>query len=722
MQTEAATLSRRNFISASAAAAGGLMLGISVPVDSRPAAAATTNSKLTAWVTVGTDQRVIIQVGSAEMGQGILTSLPQILAEELMVDWNKVITRPAPPDPAYINPMYGQQLTAGSGSVRGYFNAMLKAGATAREMLVAAAAKKLGVSPSLCVAAHGIVSVPSTGASITYGEVAADAALLTPPSDPIILSATRGYQLVGKAIRRVDIPSKVNGSAVFGIDARLPGMVYAAIKHCPTLGGTVASVPPPPAGTLAVVNLGNAVGVVAADTYAAIRAARSLAVTWNIPASSQNLDTAIIASQAATLMNTGKAAVAEVVGDPDGALAKAAKVVTATYGVPYLPHACMEPLNCTVDLRATSCTIYAPTQAPGSVQATAAALTGLKPSAITVKSLFMGGGLGRKFEIDYITQAVKIAQAVGKPVKLTWSREEDFGNDQYRPTALVKVTTGLDASGNVTASVNRIVSPSIMFQRGWIPDGVADSQCTEGCTGLAYKFGSRRTEFVRHPAAIPVGFWRSVGHSINAFVIESAIDEAANAAGKNPYAFRRTLLSGNARALAVLDAAAQLGGWSAALPAGHARGIAFAESFGSLTAQVIEIAQVSAPGVTPVMIQVVKVSVAVDCGTVVNPDIARAQIEGGVIHGLNAAQWGKLTFSQGKIQQKNFDSFKMMRLHDAPLISVVFVKSAGAPLGGIGEVGVPAAAPALANAYARLTGVRKRSLPLGISTATSGDD
>lgn len=721
MNADAVTLNRRNFLSISSAAAGSLVLGVSVPFAGRTAAAAGA-SRVTAWITIAANQTVTIEVGSAEMGQGVLTSLPQIIAEELMVNWRKVVTRMAPPDTAYINPMYGSQLTAGSGSVRGYFDAMLKAGATAREMLVAAAAARLGVSAGQCEVANGVVSVPSTGQSITYGEVAGDAALLLPPSDPVILSKTRGYRLVGKSLARLDIPSKVNGSAVFGIDARLPGMVYAAIKHCPTMGGTVATTPATPAGALAVVNLGNAVAVVANDTYAAIRAARQLTVAWNIPAASLKLDSSMIASEAQRLMGAGPAMVAETKGNPEAALSSAAKVVSATYSFPYLPHACMEPLNCTVDLRADGCTIHAPTQAPGTVQAVAAGITGLPAAKIKVKSLLMGGGLGRKFEADYIAQAVTIAKQIGKPVKLTWSREEDFANDQYRPMALIKADTALDSSGNVTAATYRIVSPSILFQRQWIPEGVPDGQCTEGCTGLAYGFPNRKTEYIRHGAAIPVGFWRSVGHSINAFVVESAIDEAALAAGKNPYAFRRKLLTGNPRALRVLDAAASLGNWSSPVPTGHARGIAFAESFGSMTAQVVEIARTSAAGVLPVMVRVVKVSVAVDCGMVINPNIATAQIEGGVIHGLNAVQWGRLTFDAGKIQQHNFDDFKMMRIADAPQISVKFLESPGEKLGGIGEVGVPAVGPALANAYARLTGERKRSLPLGISVATSGDD
>ncbi len=710
-------MQRRNFLKVSAAAAGGLLLGITIPLRSRAMAAGGT--EISAWISIAPDETVTIQVGSSEMGQGVLTSLPQIVAEELMADWSKVKTLMAPPASAYFNPMYQQQLTAGSGSVRGYFDAMLKAGATAREMLVTAAANQLGVSPSACTVSDGVVT--ANGQSRTFGEVAAEAALLPPPANPVILSASRGYLHIGQSVKRLDIPSKVNGSAKFGIDARIPGMVYAAIKHCPVFGGTVASTPATPAGAIAVVNLGNAVAVVANDTWAAFRLTRTLSVSWDYPANTDSVDSSKIADKAASLMATGTAAVAEAKGDLAAGFAKAKKRITSTYSFPYLPHACMEPLSCTVELTADACTIFAPTQAPDAVQAVAAAVTGLAPSAISVTSLMMGGGLGRKFEIDYVKQAVTIAKQVGQPVKLTWSREEDFANDQYRPMALVKAKTGIDGKGNVTASLFRIVSPSILFQRSWILDGEADNQCTEGCIDLPYDFGSRKTEYVRHPAEIPVGFWRSVGHSINAFVVESAIDEAAKAAGINPYKYRRKLLAGNARALKVLAAAAKLGRWGTRLPRGHARGIAYAESFGSLTAQVVQIAKVAGSG-SPPKIRVVKVSVAVDCGMVVNPDIARAQIEGGVIHGLNAAQWGRLQFDNGRIQQRNFDEFKMMRLRDAPKIAVTFINTAGAALGGIGEVGVPAVGPALANAYAKLTGIRKRKLPLGISKASGGDD
>lgn len=711
-------VSRRVFLGGAAAATGGLVLGVRFE---SPARAAVATSEVTAWVSISSNEVVTIQVGASEMGQGVLSGLPQILAEELMVDWRKVVTEAAPAGAAYINPLMGAQMTGGSMSVRGYFQAMLKAGATAREMLVAAAAARLGVSPGDCTVTRGVVTSTSTGQSVTYGAVAADAALLTPPANPTLLSSTRGFQLVGKPVARPDLPRKVNGKALYGIDVRVPGMVYAAIKHCPTIGGSVVGTPATPAGTLAVVPLGNAVAVVAKDTWSAFVGARNVQVNWSIPAASNNLDSSVIATQAASLMSTGTPVVAETEGNPDGALATAQKVLTMTYSVPYLPHACMEPLNCTVQVLADRCDIWVPTQAPGLVVFTASAITGLAPDKIFVHSMLMGGGLGRKFEQDFVAQAVKVAKAIGKPVKLTWSREEDFGNDQFRPMALSRVKAGLDANGRISGWVNRIVSPSILLQRGWIQDGQVDSQAVDGAVDLSYGFLTRRTEYVRHPSAIPAGFWRSVGHSFNAFIVESAIDEMALAAGADPLALRRKLLVGKTRQLTVLNAAAKLGGWGTALPAGRARGIAFNESFGSLCAQVIEIEQVSPAGVTPVQIKVVRVSCAVDCGIAINPDSIEAQMQSGIVHGLNAAQWGEIRFDKGRPQTRNFDNYPMMRLHDMPKVDVKIVTTPGVTVGGIGEVGVPCTAPALANAYAALTGVRLRNLPLRVSTATSGE-
>ncbi len=706
-----AKLGRRGFITAAAALTGGLLIGITVPGRARAGVPAASVSPVTAWVSIGTDESVSILVGSSEMGQGIISGLPQVLAEELMVDWAKVTTAHAPAGAAYVNPSSGMQLTGGSNSMRGYFSAMLTAGAAARTMLVQAAAAAMGVTPESCTAASGVVSAPG-GKSISYGQVAAAAALLPVPANPVILSSPGHYRLIGTPVARPDIPGKTNGSAIYGIDVVVPGMVYAAIAQCPAVGGTFTALPAAPAGTLGVVPVGkSAIAVVAHDTYTAIRAARSLPVKWSIPKASQAINSAAILSTAKTLMTTGAAVVGESSGDIAKAMAGAAKTLTLTYSVPYLPHACMEVLNCTVSITAAGCEIWAPTQAPGLVVMTAAAITGLPAAAIKVHTMFLGGGLGRKFEQDFIAQAVTVAKALGKPVKLTWSREQDFTHDQYRPFALCRVTAGLNADGSVAAWANRIVSPSILGQRGWVPPGGEDGQAVDGAVGQPYALGARLVDYVAHPCPVPVGFWRSVGNSYNAFVVESAIDELAKAAGMDPLAYRRKLLAGNTRALAVLNAAATLSGWGSAPAAGHARGIAYHESFGSIAAQVIEVTQTAATATQPAQIKLVRVSAAIDCGTAVNPDSVIAQVQSGVVHGLNAALWGRTTFSGGVASPENFDNYRMMRMRDMPRIDVTLVDTGG-PIGGVGEVGVPCVAPALANAWAALTGLRVRDLPM----------
>ena len=490
----------------------------------------------------------------------------------------------------------------------------------------------------------------------------------------------------------------------------LPGMVYAAIKPCPTLGGTVSGTVAVPTGAIAAVSLGNAVAAVAGNTWQAMQAARQLSVNWSIPTSSASLDSTVIQTQAQTLMASGPVIVAESSGDTVGGLAGAASTVDVSYSLPYLAHACMEVLNCTVNLTSSSCDIWVPTQAPSSVLATAAALTGLATSQINVHPTFLGGGLGRKFEVDYVIQAIKIAQAIGQPVKLTWPREQDMGNDQYRPMALSRIQAGVDSTGNIVAWSNRIVSPSILGQRGWIPPAANDSQATDGATALVYGFGSRLVEYVKHPAAVPVGFWRSVGHSINAFAVESAIDEIALSLNIDPLLFRQRLLSASldplaSRGLAVLNQAASLGNWGTSLPSGHAQGLAFSVGFGSLVAEVVEISQPAAGS-----IKVHKVACAIDCGTAVNPDSVEAQMQGAIHHALSAALWGQVTFSAGVPSARNFSNYRVMVLNESPSISVDIIES-GAALGGVGEPGVPGIAPAVANAYARLTGTRVRSLP-----------
>lgn len=704
------TLSRRQFIASSAAAGGGLLLAFGLPLTSRLAKAAGTavSSTVNTWIQIGSDESITVLVGATDMGQGVLSGLAQIVAEELMVDWSKVAAVEAPANPAYGNPLFGGfQFTGGSTSVRGYYQPLRVAGAAARDMLIAAAANAWGVAPSQCSAANGIVTRTGTTQTLSYGALAPLAALLPVPANPA-LTDPANFRLIGKPVPRLDLPAKVDGSAVYGIDVHVPGMTYATVVHCPSLGGTCTTLPPTPSGATALVNLGNAVAVVANSTWAAFQAAEQLNgnIAWNIPASAASISSAAIFTQAQQLMQSGSALVAEAQGDVEAALAASAKVLDLSYDLPYVAHATMEVMNCTASVTASACEIWAPTQGQTSAVYTAAAITGLSPAAIQVHTTFLGGGLGRKIEMDFIAQAIQVSKAIGKPVKLTWRREEDFAHDQYRPMALVRVRAGLDASGNVTAWAFRNVSPSILGQRGYIGPNDVDSQAIEGADGLAYAFATRRLDWVPHPAAVPVGFWRSVGNSINAFAAESAIDELALAAGVDPLAYRRRLLASDTRSLAVLNAAAALAGWDTAPPAGHARGIAFWASFGSVVCQVAEVS-----GTTPQTLRVNRVVCVIDCGSVVNPDSVVAQMQGGIVHGMTAALWGKVTFANGVASARNFDNYRMMRMRDMPQVDVQIIAS-GAALGGVGEAGVPPIAPAIANAYARLTGQRLRTLPL----------
>ncbi len=707
---KAGLLDRRQFL----ATTGGLLLAFTLKGNVRAAYAAgppihidpdytgdPVSANINAWIRIGADESVTVLIGSAEMGQGAYSGLAQIAAEELKVDWQKVTALPCPSSMAWI--------TGGSTSIRNNYQMFRMAGATAREMLIAAAARTWKVPASACHAVNGAVVNSRTNASLTYGRLARLAAMMPVPANPP-LTASADFQLIGKPVPRIDLPSKTDGSAVYGIDVCLPGMVFAVIKNCPTLGGTLQSTPSVPPGASAVVPLDNAVAVVATNTWQAMQAADQLEVSWNIPSSAQNLTSSVILAQAQQLMATGTPVTAERQGDATSALNGAARVLNMTYTFPYLAHACMEVLNCTVQLTATTCDIWAPTQAPGWVQASVAALTGLAAGNINVHPTLLGGGLGRKIEQDYVVQAIRVAKAIGQPVKLTWSREEDMGHDQYRPMALVNVKAGLDSASNVVGWSNRIVSPSILFQRGWIPGGALDTQATEGATELPYALGGRLVEFVRHTATVPVGFWRSVGHSFNAFAVESAIDEIALATGADPLTLRRRLLAASLdplapRSLAVLNAAAALGGWGSALAPGHAQGLAFASSFGSLVAQVVEISQPAAGSLT-----VHKVACVIDCGSAINPDSIAAQMQGGIFHGLSAILWGQVNFTNGRASAHNFSNYRMLRMKEAPTVSVQIIQS-GAPLGGVGEPGVPPIGPAVANAYARLTGQRIRTLP-----------
>ena len=742
---ESPTLRRRTFIGAAA----GLTLGFVLPVVGRAGRAeAATTAAVNAWLTIGSDNVVTLTVGSSDMGQGSFDGLAQILCEDLMVDPNKVKLVQGGPTLANPAPIGTAINTVGSGVTRNNFWKLRDAGAIAREMLVAAAMARIGdAERANYTVAKGVITHVPSGATLSYGKVAAAAALLTPPaSAPLVPDAE--FKCIGKTLQRHDIPFKVDGSAIYGLDVRVPDMVYAVIRHCPSFGGRLAATPAKPPGVIAVVptqvmagtargaeavgNV-NAVAVVGTNTWDAWQAAKSLAVKWTLPANAGSLNSTQFLADAQALMTSATPyvpgganppgtlyTVERSTADADAAIASAAKVVDATYALPYVAHACLEVLNCTVDYVAGErCEIWAPTQSSKSVLSLAATLTGLAADKVIVHTTYLGGGLGRKAEIDFVSQAIQVAMALGRPVKLMWPREEDFTHDQYRPMALVRARAGLDAAGHVAGWTYRNVSPSILAQRGVVLGATGDSQGYEASQALPYDFGARLTEYVTHPSPIPVGFWRSVGASINTFAVESMIDELASAAGQDPFEFRRARLT-SPRWIAVLEAAANAAGWSSPPARGAARGIAIGTAFNSIVAQVVEIKKSGRSG-----FKVKKVTVAIDCYVAVNPGSVEAQIIGGVVHAMNATLYGRQTFANGAAQVKNFNNSRMIRIGEMPSVKVVIMPAPAAIdraalIGGVGELGVPTFAPALANAHARLFGQRVRTLPF-FPSAKMGD-
>lgn len=677
---------------------------------------------LGAYLQVDSANNVTLSIGSSEMGQGIMTGLAQLVAEELMLAWSQVavvhaLASAASPNP-YANPLFQAQVTGGSTSMRGWYRPLRQAAAIARLMLLQAASNLYGGTWSLATGGQ----VTNGTATHPFSDIVAAAASLTPPASAA-LAATAN--VIGQRMPRVDIPAKVTGAAIFGIDVRVPGMLYASVVHCPTIGGTVAKLPKKPGGAVAIVNLGDAVAVVAGDTWSAMNMANQVrnSVQWTLPANLATRDSATILAngQALAVSPTATTHVYETTGgDPAVALASAQASIDEVYTLPFLPHGCMEVLNCTASVTPTSVEVWAPTQGQQLNIYTIQSITGLPASAITVHTTFLGGGLGRKFEQDYIGQAVVVSKAVGKPVKLTWSRTQDFQADKYRPCAAIRVQAGLDGTGAFTGLIYRNVSVSINIQRNTTPgNNPEDTGAVSGALGLPYAIANRRIEFVPNLADIPVGYWRSVGESYNTFAVESAVDELALAGKIDPMAFRKQLVSGpggDPRALGVLNAVDTLSGWSASTPAArNAMGVAFLKGFGSYIAMV---AQVSSAGG---QMRVNKVFCAIDCGVAVNPDAIEAQIQGGIAHGLTATLWGHITFANGVPSVANFNNYRVMRSGDMPAMGVSIVPSTADP-GGVGETGVPCVAPAVANAWARLTGTRVRTLPFYPNASAGGGD
>jgi isoquinoline 1-oxidoreductase beta subunit len=702
-------LSRRRFLELTGAAGGGLLLGFHLPVVGRVAQAATpAEIPVNAWLRIAPDDTVTLLVAHSEMGQGTYTSLPMLIAEELEVDWRKVRAEMAPANPIYKNRMFGSQGTGGSTSIRESFEPLRKIGAQAREMLRQAAAERWGVPVGACVAREGKIAHPPSGRTLTYGAVAEAAAKQSPPAE-VALKAPKDWTLVGKPTPRLDTPSKVDGSAMFGIDVRLPGMLIGTVAACPVFGGKLKSVNEAAAkaipGVHSIVKLDNAAIVLADGYWSAHKGLGALAPQWDAgPHASLSSEQM---SEAFKISLDAEGAVARATGDAQAALKGAARRVEALYQVPYLAHATMEPMNATVRHGPLGAEAWVPTQAQTRAQSAVAQVFRLRPEQVQVHTTFLGGGFGRRSETDFVVYAAEAAKASGRPVKLVWSREEDVQHDFYRPAALARLRAGLDAQGRPTAFEAKLVLQSIRARLfpGSIANGI-DRSAVEGIVDMNYGFPHARVEYVMAKQGAPVGFWRSVGHSHNAFFLESFIDEVAHATKHDPIAFRRLLLVDAPRHRAVLDKAAAAGGWGTPTAPGRFRGVALHESFGSIVAQVAEISIEAGK-----MLRVHKVACAVDCGTAVNPSTLTAQIESAIVYGLTAALYGEITLAGGRVSQANFDSYPMLKLAQMPAVEVHVIES-GARIGGMGEPGTPPIAPAVTNAIFAATGKRIRQLPL----------
>lgn len=700
----AVKVSRRGFVKGSAAMSGGMLVGFTLPFGG-PAQAAGLVHTPNAWVHIADDNTITLMSARAEMGQGVYTSMPMLIAEELNVDVQKVKVAFAPPGKVYGNALiFGLQLTGGSTSVREGWEKLRIAGAQVREMLVAAAAQKWGVDASTLKAENGVVTGPK-GKKATYGQLAEAASRLPVPEKVAIKDASQ-FRIVGKPTTRLDTPAKVNGTARFGIDVKLPGMVYASLEQTPVLGGTVKSFDASKAkampGVIDVVQIPDGVAVVADSYWRAVKAREVLKVEWDEGPNANLSTTAMFAGTRAAL-DSGKPLPLKKVGDAAGVIAGAAKVVRAEYMTQNLSHSPMEPMNFTAHFEGDRIRLIGPTQWPDNAQGTVAKLLGIKPENVAVESTFLGGGFGRRIDIDFIIQAAQISKAVNKPVKLIWTREDDMQHDFYRPLAVHRLAAAVGADGKPTAHTWRVASQSITGRVFGLPPEAPDGLMTEAAVAL-YDIPAVQHDTVKHDAGLRVGYWRAVSHNMNAFANESFIDELAAAAGKDPVAYRLSLLDSQPRAAAVLKQAADKAGWNTPAPAGRARGVALMEGYDSYVAQVVE---VSMKDGAPV---VHKATVVADVGQMVNPDTVLAQIQSSVIFGLSAALWGEITVEKGRIQQFNFDKFRVMRNHEAPQVDVTLVQSKEKP-GGIGEPVTALQAPSVANAMAALTGKRVRRTP-----------
>lgn len=706
---------RRAFLKSVAAAGGVLTLSFDIPFGA-PARAGDAPHEITAWIVIAPDDRVTIRIARSEMGQGITTALPMLVAEELGCDWNNVRSEfVAPQENLRRNRAWGDMSTGSSRSVRGSQDYLRKAGATAREMLIAAAAAHWNVPAHECATQNGIITHAPSRRTLRFGEVADAAAAVTPPKNAR-LKAPNEWTLIGTPRRRLDVADKVSGQPIYAIDVRLPGMLFAALAQCPVFKGKLRDVDETRIagmrGVRRVVKLDDAVAVVADGWWQAKSALEALRITWD-PGDNGMVTSEQIATLLRAGLDSSEAGVGREQGDVATRLAQSPNRLTAEYHLPYLAHATLEPQNCTAHVVGDQVDIWVPTQHGESAIAVAAAAAGVPAGNVKVHKMMLGGGFGRRGVVqDFIPHAVKIAKAVGRPVQTIWSREEDMQHDYYRPTMMARMTAGLDGDGLPDAWHVRLAGNSIihtLFSGGFLGGGI-DKHAQEGFTDdMPYDVANFRVDFVERNAHVPVGFWRGVSNTQNCFFKECFIDEMAHAAGHDPYQFRRRLIGKHPQAAkfrAVLDAAAKAAGWGTPKPAGHHRGIALEAVDNAFMGAVAEVS-VGGDGV----LKVHRFVCAIDCGHVVNPMTVERQIASGVAFALTAALYGEITIGEGRVTQSNFHDYDMLRLADMPKVETVLVPSGGF-WGGVGEPPSAIVAPAVCNAIFAATGQRIRSLPL----------
>ena len=692
-------LSRRVFLKKSALTCTGLMVGLTYEPQSGLAAKVENSEELGIWIRISPDGTTTFIIPSSEMGQGVNTSLSMILAEEMEADWQMIKTETAPVNSDYINPESNSgQMTAGSSSIKGFWNPLRKAGAAVKMMLQQTAAQRWGIPVEECSAESGYIYRKNSSQKLSYGELAEAAGKLVIPSNPP-LKKSEEYNLVGKPIQRLDIPSKTNGSAQFGIDVRLPEMMYATIRQSPVFGGEVLSYDEDAAksvrGVKNVVLIPNGIAVIADNTWRAKRGMEALNVKFH-GGETKGLESEQI-----------QAELLKSLDDEGKTITEANQVLDLEYEVPYLSHAALEPMNCTAIVAENFCEVWAPTQSQGGCMDAAKEITELDEEQIKIHTTYLGGGFGRRGETDFVKHSLILAKELGKPVKVTWMREEDMQHGFYRPASMSRFQIGLNKEGLPVSWNNQLASPSIL-KRFFAPMAWfnIDPLSTEGADDIPYAIEDFNLDYTEVDSGVPVGFWHSVGSSFNAFFVESAIDEAAHLAGQDPFLYRMKLLAGKKRFQDVLSRVAKKSEWGRVLPKGHGLGICIHKTRGSIAGAVIEVYTDDIG-----MLKLHKAWIAIDCGKVINPNTIRAQMEGGFTFGLSATLGEKITLKDGRVEQSNFHDYQILRLKGSPEISVEIIES-GNEIGGVGEVAVPLAAPALANAVFSSSGRRIRTLPL----------